>query len=108
MRLWKSHYTVWPRNSLHESGKEGNFCALRHSWQSVHLKTEYTPSCKKTANGTLCGNVYTFTKVFFTFEIFIWFQSTLLKVIPGNHVRIVLLSVHSFPQNSYMYMCMCV
>jgi len=39
-------------------------------------------------------NVYTFTNVFFTFEIFKWFHSTFVKVIPGNHVRIVLLLVH--------------
>jgi len=51
------------------------------------LETEYTSSCNKTENGTLCDVVYTFTKVFFAFEIFIWFYSTFVKVIPGNHVR---------------------
>ena len=88
--------------------KEGNFWALRQSWQIVHLENECTSSCNKTANSTLCDNVYTFTKVFFTFEIFMWFYSKFVKVIPGNHVSKVLLSLHWISQNSCMYMCMCV
>jgi hypothetical protein len=81
---------------------------LRQTWQIVYFETEYTSSCNMTANGALCDNVYTFTKVFFTFEIFIWFYSAFVKVIPGNHIRKVLLSLRSFSQNSYMYMCVCV
>jgi hypothetical protein len=87
--------------------KEGNFWTLRQGWQIVHWEIEYTSSCNQTANGALCDNVYTFTKVFFTFEIFIWFHSTFVKVIPGNQVKKVLLSLRWFTQNSYMHMCMC-
>jgi len=89
-------------------GKDGNYWVLRQSWQVVHLEIEYTLSCSKTANGALCDIVYTFTKVFFNFEIFKWFHSAFVKVISGSHVRIVLLSLRWFSQNSYMYMGMCV